>query len=119
MEFPVNANAEPRPGLFFRFPTYLLRWLAFGVLAGLATPVISPEPSGAMPDEYFWHVKLLQVGFGLAFALPCAVVFTVLQNLLNKQRSRGRSWAILIGTWLGVKLVFYAVGMAFGLTIQK
>ena len=92
------------PSLFFRFVTYLWRWLLFGALGGLVTPVIGPLANGAMPDGYFWHLKLEQLGFGLFFGLVCAVVFTLLQNTLNKGRRRGVSWAILIFTWLATKM---------------
>jgi hypothetical protein len=107
----MNA-ATASPNLFFRFVTYLWRWLLFGAIAGVATPVISPFAGGTMPDGYFSHVKLQQLGFGLFFGLVCAIVFTLLQNTLNKSRKRGVSWAILICTWLAIKLAFYGASLA-------
>ncbi|TAL71662.1 MAG: hypothetical protein EPN56_08740 [Rhodanobacter sp.] len=107
----MDSTKSPSPSLFYRFGTYLWRWLLFGALAGLAIPVIGTAPNGVMPDGYFWHVKVQQLGFGVFFGLACAVVFTLLQNTLNKQRRRGVSWAILIVTWMAVKLVFYGVQM--------
>ncbi|WP_457097885.1 hypothetical protein [Lysobacter sp. P5_B9] len=89
-------------GLFFQFPTYLWRWVIFGAIGGLAIPV-------ATSDGDYGLVKVWQIGFGVFFGLVCAVVFTSLQNTFNKSRSRGVSWAILIGTWLGVKFAFYGV----------
>lgn len=112
-KFPQPPPVGPI-GPLFRFMTYLWRWLFFGAIAGFATPVISPAADGTMPDGYFSHVKLQQIGFGLIFGLVCAIVFTLLQNTLNKQRNRGASWAILVGTWLGVKFAFYGVSAALG-----
>lgn len=74
--------------------------------------MISPSEDGSMPDGFFWDVKIQQVGFGLFFGFVCAVVFTLLQNTLNKNRNRGVSWTILIFTWLGIKFLFYAVNFA-------
>jgi len=107
----MNVVTAP-PTLFFRFGTYLWRWLLFGALGGLVTPVVNPLASGAMPEGYFAHVKLLQLGLGLLFGLVCAFVFTPLQNTMNKDRKRGATWAIIIFTWLAMKAVFYGASMA-------
>jgi hypothetical protein len=50
---------------------------------------------------------------GLPFGLACAVVFTLAQNKLNALRTRGRSWAILLATWMGMKFVFVGIMLAF------
>lgn len=107
----MNATTAS-PSLFFRFITYMWRWLLFGAIGGLVTPVVGPSADGSMPDGYFGQVKMLQIGFGIFFGLICAIVFTLLQNTLNKSRKRGISWAILIFTWLAVKFAFYGINLA-------
>lgn len=101
-------SAEVAPSTrraFDGFRTYAWRWLLFGFLAGVATPV-------ATGDGDYGFVKAIQIANGLFFGLVCAVVFTLLQNRLNAGRSRGRSWAILIGTWMGVKFLFVGIQLA-------
>ena len=56
--------------------------------------------------------KAYQALSGLPFGLACAVVFTLAQNKFNALRARGRSWAILLATWMGVKFVFVGIMLA-------
>lgn len=86
-------------GLWTRWWGYLARWLLFGLVVSVFAPVADgPEP--------FWQRKLLQGGLGLLFGLACAVVFTLAENTWNAHRVKWKSWAIVVGTWLLVKVVF-------------
>jgi hypothetical protein len=103
---PAILPIPPAAGLWKSWRVYLVRWLIFGAAAGLLQPVVSNL-------EQFWEQKLYQMLSGLPFGLACAVVFTLAQNKLNALRTRGRSWAILLATWMGMKFVFVGIMLAF------
>ena len=113
-ETAMSTEAVAPPGLMKNFGRYMLRWLIFGAIAGLVTPVISPNASGAMPESYFWSVKLQQLLWGLPFGAICGLVFTLAQNLFNKTRSKGTTWGLIIGVWLLVKFAYVGVGLLVG-----
>lgn len=99
---PVTPSTPPDAGPWKSWRTYLWRWLLFGAVAGALQPVVSNL-------DQFWEQKLYQMLSGLPFGLACAVVFTLAQNKLNVLRTRGRSWAILLATWMGMKFVFVGI----------
>lgn len=82
------------------FNYYLVRWLCFGAVGGLVTPVLTHAGS-------FWAAKGQQVLWGLLFGTVCCVAFTLGQNYYNPSRRRGLTWAIGIAVWMGVKFAFY------------
>ena len=65
-------------------------------------------PAGDGPEPW-WQLKLMQAAVGLLFGLVCAVVFTLAENSWNKLRVQWKSWALVVGTWLLVKVVFVSV----------
>ena len=86
-------------GLWTRWWGYLERWLIFGLVVSVFVPVgEGPEP--------WWQLKLMQAAVGLLFGLACAVVFTLAENKWNAHRVKWKSWALVVGTWLLVKVVF-------------
>jgi len=89
-------------GLWTRWWGYLARWLIFG----LAVHVFLPVPESALP---WWQLKLEQGAVGLLFGLVCAVVFTLTENRWNAARVQWKSWALVAGTWLLVKVLFVSV----------
>lgn len=97
---PHNAHWPPvGAGLWTRWWGYLARWLIFG----LAVHVFLPVEDGPQP---WWQLKLIQAGVGLLFGWACAVVFTLTENRFNTPRVQWKSWGIVLGTWLLVKVVF-------------
>lgn len=108
MEPIIEIPSTPTDtGLWKMWRIYLVRWLIFAVVAGFAQPVVNNF-------DQFWEQKLYQ-GFGaIPFGLACAVVFTLGQNTINVQRARWKSWAILITTWMGMKIVFIGIMLALG-----
>lgn len=86
-------------GRWARWWGYLARWLIFG----LAVHVFVPVGDGAEP---WWQQKLVQAVVGLLFGLACAVVFTPAENTFNTPRVRWKSFALVVVTWLLVKVVF-------------
>lgn len=88
---PVGA------GLWTRWWGYLARWLIFC----LAVNIFQPVPDSIEP---WWQLKLIQALVGMAFGLACAVVFTLAENTLNMPRVKWKSWAIVVTTWLLVKV---------------
>lgn len=86
-------------GLWTRWWGYLARWVIFGLLVHVLVPLPdAPEP--------WWQQKLVQAAIGLLFGVACAVVFTVTENSWNAARLRWKTWALVVATWLVVKVVF-------------
>ena len=100
---PHDAHWPPvGTGRWTRWWGYLARWLLFGLAIGLFSPVVDgPEP--------WWQRKIYQVLVQLGFGLACALVFTLAENAFNTPRVQWKSWAIVLGTWLLVQVV-YATG---------
>lgn len=89
-------------GLWHRWWGYLARWLLFGLVVNIFVPVADgPQP--------WWQRKLAEALFGLLFGLACALVFTPAENAFNTPRVAWKSWAIMVATWLLVKVVFVSV----------
>lgn len=89
----------PATDLWLRWRGYLARWLAFGLVVSVFQPVADPE-------GVYWTQKLYQSLWGLSFGLVCGLVFTPLENKLNAQGIRWKTWSLVIATWLVVKVVF-------------
>ena len=97
---PHDAHWPPvGSGRWTRWWGYLARWLIFGLAVHVFVPVgVGPEP--------WWQRKLVQAAVGLLFGLACALVFTPAENALNTPRVQWKSWALVVATWLLVKVVF-------------
>jgi len=89
-------------GLWKQWRGYAMRWLVFGVVVELFQPVVDAS-------DQFWLQKLYQALFGLFYGAACAVTFTLAQNTLNVPRMKWKSWAIIIASWMIVKLGFVTV----------
>jgi hypothetical protein len=93
--------------MWTRWWGYLARWLIFGLVVHIFVPVEdAPQP--------WWQLKLLQAAVGLLFGLVCALVFTVAENRFNTPRVQWKSWAIVVATWLLVKVVFVSTFAIIG-----
>jgi hypothetical protein len=100
---PTKAHwASARSGIWARWRGYTVRWLLFAEIVQLFQPI------PADLDTY-WQEKLYQALSGLLFGSVCAIVFTLTENTLNTPRVKWKSWLIVAGTWLAVKLVFVSV----------
>ena len=98
---------SPSAARWYRWRGYTVRWLMFGGITGLFQPV-------ADGSDHYALQRLYQLLFGLFFGAVCAVLFTLAENTLNTPRARWKSWAIMVATWLAVKLVFVSVMAAAG-----
>jgi len=97
---PQDAHWPPvGTGRWTRWWGYLARWLLFSLVVHLFLPV----PDSPLP---WWQLKLEQAAVALLFGLACALVFTPTKNTLNPERVRWKSWALVVLTWLLVKVVF-------------
>lgn len=88
--------------LWYRWRGYTVRWALFGIIVQISQSVTEDV------DPY-WLQKFFQALFGLFFGVVCALVFTLAENMYNALRVRWKSWAIVVATWLVVKLVFVTV----------
>jgi len=43
------------------------------------------------------------------FGAACAVAFTLAENLFNASRVRWKTWGLVVGTWLIVKVTFVSL----------
>ena len=93
--------------MWTRWWGYLTRWLIFG----LAIHIFLPVEEGPQP---WWQLKLMQAAVGLLFGLACALVFTLVENRFNTPRVQWKSWAIVVATWLLVKVVFVSTFAIIG-----
>ncbi|MDR3370859.1 hypothetical protein [Rhodoferax sp.] len=98
---PPHWSTEP-PGPWYRWRGYMVRWLLFG----LVVSVFQPVADNASP---IWLDKVYQALVGLIFGAACAVVFTLAENRFNTPRVNWKSWLIVLGTWLLVKVSFVSV----------
>ncbi len=93
-------------GLWYRWRGYAVRWLLFGVVIHIYQPIDDVDT--------YWQQKLNQALLGHAFGAAGAVVFTLSENKLNVARIRWKSWLLVIGTWLVVKVAFVSTIAAAG-----
>lgn len=89
---------------FKNFHYYLVRWVLFGAIAGLATPVLDPS-------NMFWTIKGYQVISGFISGLICAVIFTPIQVNFNAEKNKLRTWAFAILVWTLFKFAFVFFAM--------
>ena len=91
---------------WYRWRGYTARWALFGIIVQISQSVTED-------GSPYWLQKLFQALFGLFFGVACAVVFTFAENRYNALRVKWKSWAIVVATWLAVKLIFVtALAMA-------
>ena len=83
---------------------YMFWWCIWMGLGGMTQPV-------ATEDGTFWMVKAIQLAWGVAFGMVCAIIFTIGQNTLNVARKKWLSWVIALVVWMGMK---FAVAGATG-----
>jgi len=79
--------------------------MVFGLVISIFQPVVDDL-------AHFWQQKATQALVGLLFGFVCAVLFTVAENKFNTPRVKWKTWAIVVATWLTVK-VFFVTAMAF------
>jgi len=84
---------------FKNFDYYLVRWALFGAIGGLVTPVLEPQ-------DIFWTIKGYQIISGLISGFVCAVIFTPVQNNLNKEKSKLKTWGFVILIWTAFKFAY-------------
>lgn len=105
---PVKAHwSSPDSSHWYRWRGYTVRWLLFGEIVQLFQPIVEDL-------DHYWQQKLYQALTGLLFGAVCAVVFTLAENTLNVPRVNWKSWLIVIGTWLAVKLAYVSAIIAAG-----
>lgn len=97
-----SSGANPGTHLRYRWRGYTVRWLLFG----LVVSVFQPVEDGL---HTLWAQKLNQALAGLLFGASCAAIFTPMENLLNTPRIKWKSWLLVIGTWLVVKMAFVSM----------
>ena len=107
MSTPIEETvpAPPAPaGLLYRLGPYTWQWLIGVAVLGALQPVI--QPVGSSDADWFWHEMLrVLVYSSVPVALVCALIFTLFQNTLNKRRSKGRSWGIVLASWVLSRLL--------------
>jgi hypothetical protein len=64
--------------------------------------------------DQLWQQKLNQALAGLLFGATCAAIFTPAENILNTPRIKWKSWLLVIGTWLVVKMAFVSLMVLAG-----
>jgi hypothetical protein len=100
----MDAIAPPKRTLLRDWGYYSLWW---ALILAIGNGLMYVDPS-LVP---FWSAKLQQVLWGAAFGLACALVFTLVQNLLNAARNKMKSWIFAIVIWIGMKLIaMFALG---------
>ena len=87
---------------------YVGRWLLFGAIAGLFSPIVSHH---AMTEGFVWGTKLEHLFWGLLFGAACGYAFTLSQNRFNAKRNRKISWSIAIALWMGFNFAFAGMSM--------
>ena len=108
----MNQNATPKSttswGPWTLWKTYLWRWLLLALIGGALQPVLDNL-------DHFWEQKVYQILSGIPFGLACFAIFTPLQNWVNTPRVRWKSWLTVIGTWMGMKFVFFGIFIGLGI----
>lgn len=87
---------------------YMVRWLAFGAVTGIFSPIVSHN---AMTSAFVWGEKAQHLVWGILFGAACGYAFTWLQNRFNMGRDRKRTLGIIAVMWTGFNIAF--AGMAF------
>ncbi|MDD2882642.1 MAG: hypothetical protein PHQ58_19650 [Rhodoferax sp.] len=86
-------------GLWYRWRGYAVRWILFGLAVSVFQPVVDNL-------DQLWQQKVNQALAGLLFGAACTVVFTPAENAFNTPRVKWKTWALVIATWLIVKVTF-------------
>ncbi len=87
---------------------YMVRWLAFGAVTGLFTPVISHH---AATEGFLWGMKFEHFIWGLLFGAACGYAFTLFQNRFNAKRDRKVTFSIAAALWMGFNFAFAGMSM--------
>lgn len=87
---------------------YMVRWLAFGAIAGIFTPVVT---HAAMTEGYVLGMKLQHLAWGLLFGAACGYAYTLSQNRFNAKRDRKVSWGIAFALWMGFNFAFAGMSL--------
>ncbi len=97
---PIKPHWSNDPqGPWYRWRGYTVRWLLFGLIVSVFQPANGE-------NNPLWLQKLDQALMGLSFGSVCALVFTFSENRFNTPRVAWKSWLIVLGTWLVVKVLF-------------
>lgn len=75
--------------LFKDFGYYILWWVVIFAVLNALSPVTSDQGE-------FWRAKAVQTAAGAISGAICASLFTIMQNLANKDRKKVISWAVAI-----------------------
>jgi len=98
----VVNSFYPNHGLWYRWRGYTARWLLFGLVVSVFQPIVDDL-------ENLWQQKVNQALLELLFGAACAVAFTLAENLFNASRVRWKTWGLVVGTWLIVKVTFVSL----------
>jgi hypothetical protein len=96
----LGPSARGVGDLFRDFYYYLGWWCLWVGLGSFLQPVVDPEW-----QRQFWLAKAIQLGTGLSAGALSALLFTMLQNLVNWKRRRAVSWVLAIGIFMLVKVL--------------
>lgn len=95
-----GAQANSIGDLFRNFYYYLAWWCFWIGLGTFLQPVVDPEW-----QKQFWTAKAIQFATGLSGGALAALLFTMLQNLLNWRRRRPISWVLAIAILILIKVL--------------
>lgn len=104
-EETVDATtAQPKRGMLRDWGYYSIWWaLIFAIISGVMYKNV--------PASELWAATLRNALFGAAFGLACAFFFTLVQNGLNTNRNKAKSWFFAILIWIAMKAgVYLAMG---------
>jgi uncharacterized membrane protein len=95
----METAGPQKQGMLRDWGYYSLWWAVVFAIVAIANGL---QPLSAL--NHFWSAKLEQLVWGAWFGLVCAFLFTIVQNGLNKSRSKVRSWIFALVIWVAMKL---------------
>jgi hypothetical protein len=105
------ATSDVVPRIWFKdFTYYAICFVIWGTVFSFLQFVTSEQLAGTN----FWAVKVQQAILGGGFGVICAMLFTVIQNGINRARTKLLSWILAIITWLAVSLLVSFSAGRFG-----
>ncbi len=100
----MDSTLAPKQGMLRDWGYYSLWW-------GLIFTILGSLMYRDGPQDQFLNPALQQALFGLAFGLVCALVFTLVQNGVNKERRKVKSWILAVLIWIVMRLAWlFAAG---------